>query len=127
MEDDVEIEAALEDVLAEQLGLVEFGDRGFERTERVAVFVTDVEERALRLDRVARKHHSFEHLMRVLLHQDAVVVRARLRLIGVDREVDRAWTVLGNESPLQTAKETRAAAPAQAGVLDLRDDLLAFF
>ncbi len=45
--------------------------------------------------------------MRVLLHQDAVVVRARLGLIGVDAEVDRPGVVLGQEGPLEPARGSR--------------------
>ena len=72
---------------------------------------------------VAGEDDAFEHLMRVLLHQDAVVEGAGLALVGVDAHVDRAGMVLGQEGPLEAAGEAGAAAAAQAGRLDRVDDL----
>ena len=60
--------------------------------------------------------------MGVFFHQDAVVVRAGLRLVGVDAQVDRARVVLREEGPLQPGGETRAAPAAQARVLHAIDD-----
>ena len=55
----------------------------------------------------------FEHLVRILFHQDAVVERARLALVGVDAQVDRAGMVLGQEGPLEPGRKAGPAAAAQ--------------
>src|SRR5436309_1469316 len=69
---DVQVEPAAEDVLAEQLRLIQLVDGGLQGAERGAVFVADVEVRRRRLDGVAGDQDPFEHLVGVLLHQDAV-------------------------------------------------------
>src|SRR5262249_34534791 len=68
---------------------------------------------------------ALEHLVRVVLHEDAVVEGARLALVGVDAEIDRAVVLLRRrqEGPLDAAREAGAAAAAQAGLLDGVDDL----
>ena len=104
------------------LGGVAFVDGGLRRPVSIAVFVADVVVRALRPDRVARQHDPFEHLVRIALHQYAVVVRAWLRFIGVDAEVNRPRVILREERPFQPCREAGTAATTQAGVFHLRGD-----
>ena len=60
--------------------------------------------------------------MRIVLHQDAVVERARLALVGVHAEVDGARMVLGQEGPFDAGRKAGAAAAAEPRILDdLRD------
>ena len=72
----------------------------------------------MRLRGVAADDDPFEHLVRIFLHQDAVVERARLALVGIDAHVDRAGMVLRQEGPLQARGKPRAAAAAQIARLD---------
>ena len=123
VEVDVAVEAFAEDVLAGQIGRVEFVDRLLQNAVGVAVLVADVEVRRLRLDRVASEEDAFEHLVRILLHEDAVVEGTRLRLIRVDAEIDRPWVILRQERPLESAREAGTAATAQTGGLHDVDDL----
>jgi len=59
--------------------------------------------------------------MRILLHQDAVVERARLALVRIDAQINRPRMILGQKAPLGSGRETGAATTTQAGVFhDLR-------
>ena len=76
--------------------------------------------------RVAGDGHALEQLVRVLVDDLLVLERAGLRFVGVANEIDRLGVLVGvDEAPLHAAGKTRAAAPAQAGGLDLGDDVRA--
>src|SRR5262249_38360885 len=62
-------------------------------------------------------------LMGVFFHQDAVVERARFRLISVDAQINRAGMLLGQKRPLQPGRKPRTSSAAQPGLLDLVDDV----
>src|SRR5205823_12542621 len=72
---------------------------------------------------VRGEQNAFEHLVRVLFHEDAVIERARLALVGIDAKINRPRVVLGQECPLEPAWKTGTAAAAQAGSLDGVRDL----
>ena len=119
---DVEVEALAEDVLAEQAGGVGLVDGLLHGARGGAVLVADVDVSRAGPRGVAGEDDAFEHLMRILFHEDAVVEGAGFALVGVDAQVDGAGMVLGQEGPLEAGREAGAAAAAQAGVLDgLRD------
>src|SRR6202035_2235203 len=64
--------------------------------------------------------------MRIMPHDLAVLARAGLRLVGIDHEIGRPPVrLLRHERPFQPGRETGAATPAQAGGLDLVDDVVA--
>ena len=56
--------------------------------------------------------------MRIELHQQAVLVRARLALVAVDDEVARPHRLRG-EPPLHACRETGAAATEHGRALDI--------
>src|SRR5687768_1144120 len=64
--------------------------------------------------RVATQDQSFDDLMRVFLHQDAVVERSRLALVGVQAKVDRPRMIRRQERPLEPRRKASPAASAQA-------------
>src|SRR5208282_3077896 len=66
---------------------------------------------------------AFKKLVGIPLHEDAVVERTGLTLVGIDAEVNGTGVILGQESPLEPAWESGAAAPAQPGGLYNIDDL----
>ena len=76
----------------------------------------------LRAHRQARDHHAFDHGMRIVLENQPVFAGAGLAFVAVAQNVFRLGRLLGHERPLQSGAETRAATPAQAGILDLVDD-----
>src|SRR5262249_37239280 len=78
----------------------------------------------MRADRMASDRNAFDQLMRILLHEDSVVERARLALVRVDAKIDRTGMVLRQEGPLQAGREPCPAAPAKTGILhSVRDDI----
>ncbi len=60
--------------------------------------------------------------MRIVLKDQPVFAGAGLALIAVAQHIFRLRRLLRNERPLHSSVESRAAAPAQAGILDLIDD-----
>ena len=82
----------------------------------------EVDERVVRLDRVRRDDDPFDELVGIALDEHVVFEGGRLAFVAVHREVARE-DVLGQERPLLTGAEPRAAASAQAGVHDLLDDV----
>ena len=120
---DVAVEAGPEDVLAE--------DPAARRPRRsrargrlhVEELAADVDVGDLRADRVAADRAPFDQQVRIALHQQMVLERARLALVGVADDVARLG-LLVDELPLHAGREAGAAAAAQAGRLDQLDDLV---
>src|SRR5581483_11255611 len=73
-------------------------------------------------DRVGRDQDALEEHVRAVLHDVAVLRRARLGLVGVDDHVLGLGRVALDEAPLHARREARAAAAAKARGLDLVDD-----
>src|SRR5262249_11864659 len=117
MEIDVEIEALAEDVFAGQIIRVQLINRLLQDAKRPAVFVAEVNVGDARARGVAGEQDTFEDLMRIFLHEDAVVEGARLALVGVDAQVDGPGMVLRQEGPFDAGRKARAAATAQTGIL----------
>ena len=122
--DQLEVEAAAEDVLAEVARLVGLGHRELQPPDRVQHLAAHVDERVAGPDRVAGDDGALDEHVRVGHHQRDVLARARLGLVGVDREVVRLAVVLGDEGPLHAGREARAAAAAQRPRLDRRDHVV---
>ena len=74
--------------------------------------------------RVRADGHAFDQRMRVVADDVAVLERARLAFVGIADEVFLARELARHEAPLQAGRETGAAAAAQAGGLQVGDDLL---
>src|SRR5690606_27712736 len=69
---------------------------------------------------IAGDRHALDHRMRVVAQDVAVLAGARLGLVGVAEDV-LLHLALGHEAPLQPGREARAAAAAQARLLDHLD------
>ncbi len=82
----------------------------------------DVEVAALAAGGEGRDRHGLDDRERVALHEDPVLERPGLRLVGVADEVVRAVWLGGHGSPLATGREGRAAAPDEPRGGDLLDD-----
>ena len=120
VQDERAVEARAEDVAAEVAGLVGLGDRRVEHVGLLLVLAADVDERLRRVDRVGGDDDALDQLMRVLLHQLAVLERPGLGLVGVDDDV-LLHRALRDERGLRAHREAGAAAPAQAGGLERVD------
>ena len=88
------------------------------------VLGADVDVALLRADGVGGDGHAFDHAVRVAFEHGAVHERARVAFVGVAEDVLHVAGGLARELPLEAGREARAAAAAQARLLDLVDDLL---
>src|SRR5262249_57828390 len=86
----------------------------------------DVDEAGMRPHGEAGDQAAFDQQMRIVAHDLAILAGAGLRLVGIDDEIMRRPVgLLRHERPLEAGGEAGAAAPAQAGGLDLVDDAIA--
>src|SRR5205823_14481543 len=84
----------------------------------------DVDVRRVTADRVGGDDDAFEELVRVLRDDEAILERAGLALVGVDREVDGLRRLLRQEAPFEPRRKPRAAAATQVRRLHDPDQLL---
>ena len=56
--------------------------------------------------------------MRILLHKDPIIERARLTLICIQTKVNRTWMILWQKCPFQARRKACATATTQATLLD---------
>ena len=89
----------------------------------MGVLAADIDERAVDAGGVGGDQDPLDQHVRVLLHQLAILERPRLGLVGVADEV-LVHLALRQERGLLAHREARAAATAQAGVLELVEHLL---
>ena len=121
----VEVEVRSEDPFAEEASGARFVESFVENRRRVVELAANVDvPHRIRSDRVRRDDHPFEEKVRILLHDHAVLERARLGFVGVAEQPRRLRRVLRNEAPLHAGRESRAAAAAQFGVLHELGDLV---
>ena len=120
----VEIEgvAGAEDVAAEEVGRIGFGDGGGDEAGGQSVFGAEEDVGDVGAGGVARDDGAFDQLVGIAFEQQAILERAGLHLIGIDDEVTRVRRVFRDQGPLEAGREACAAAAAQIGVLDLFDD-----
>src|SRR5690349_7154105 len=104
MDDQVEVVARTHDVLAEDPGLVGLRSRALELPRRVSELAAAEDVHLVGSDRVRADGHALDQLVRVALHQLAVLERPRLAFVRVADEVARA-DVLRDEAPLRAGGE----------------------
>ena len=111
MKIDVEREFLAQDVLAQQVVGIELVDGRLQPIVGQRVFVAEIDVGGLGPRGVATDDDPLEHLVGIVLHQNAVVERAGLALVGIDAHVDRAGMILGQEEPFQPGRKAGPAAP----------------
>ena len=119
------VESAAEHIFPEEIFRPRLGQRLFQNDRALGEFAADVDIRELRADRVARDDHALDELMRILMDDVAVLESARLGLVRVADEIHRLFLVGLDEPPLHAARESRAAASAQSGLLHLVNNVRA--
>ena len=113
-----EIEAAAEDVLAQQAHLLGLLDGNAEVLHRQRIFMPHIDVAVLRADGVGIDDHALDDGMRIAFHQRAVHERARIAFVAVaDDGLDLRARFL-RVLPFEPGGEACAAAPAQARFLD---------
>ena len=107
-----------------ETGALELGDLVEQHQAKLGIFVADVDVDLGRFDHPGGDQHAFEEAVRIEAEIVAVLERAGLALVGVDRHQARAW--LGaHQRPLAAGRKAGAAEAAQPGVADDLDQLVA--
>ena len=110
--------------VAEQAGGAGRGDRHAHPAGRERILPAHVEIPALAPGREARDRHPLDHRERIALHQDAVLERAGLRLVGVADHVVGPGRRFRHGLPLAARRKRRPAAAHELGGQDLANDPL---
>src|SRR5437762_58411 len=74
--------------------------------------------------RICSNRHAFEHGVRVVAHEVAILERAGLPLIRVADQVFFALVLLRHEAPFEAGRKTRAATASQRRFLHFSHDLV---
>src|SRR5690242_6078024 len=117
-------EARAHHVRADIAARPRLAERGLEDLLLSVKLAPHIDEAGMRTDRAAGDQNTFDDRVRIVLELVAIGERAGFALVGVAADVDRFFGILGDEAPFDAGGKSRAAASAQAGVLDLVDDLL---
>lgn len=124
MDDEVEVQSAAEDVLAEISRVVRLAHGLVQSAQHGDDLTAQIDERVLRADGVAGDDDALDEGMRVGEEERDVLAGPGLRFIGVDHEVVGFAVALGDELPLHARGEACAAPAAQAGFLDVGDEFV---
>src|SRR5579884_279364 len=109
VDDDLNVIAGTEDVLAEISARVGLRERGIQNLLDVQKLAAHVNEGEAASDGVSREGDAFQKLMGIPLHQLAVLECSRLTFVGIDDQVRRQDT-LRNEAPLAACGKAGPAA-----------------
>ena len=107
---------------AEQSVRSRLRERVLEPRVRERILRAHVDEAVPAAGRVRGDRHRLDERERVALHEDAVLERSRLRLVGVAHEVVRLRLLLRDGLPLRAGRERGAAAAEQVRLGDLAHD-----
>ena len=119
---DLEVASAAEDVFAKEAFGIGIADRFLHDYREIAVLTADVNVAAGRAHRQSCDDDAFDDGVRIVLEDQAVFAGAGLAFVAVAENIFRFGRLLGHERPLHARGESRAAASAEGGVLDLVDD-----
>src|SRR5205807_10574272 len=106
----VEVEVLAKDVFTEQIVRIRFIDGLLHDAVAAAVLITDVDVGGTCPCGITSQDDPLKNLMRVFLHENAIIKGARLAFVGIDAEVDWSGMVLGQKRPLDAAREAGTAA-----------------
>ncbi len=120
---DVAIEARAEDVLPQEAVGIGLVDRALEDVLHVQEFAADVDVGDLCADGVTPDRTAFDEQVRIAFHQEMILERSRLALVGVAGDIARL-DLLVDELPFHAGREAGAAAAAQTRGLHHVDNLI---
>ena len=123
MDVNLQVVTAAQDVFAEKILRAGLLQRPVQELCAIGHFTADVDVGQMHVVRETGDDHAFDELVRVLVDDLAVLECARLGFVGVANQVNRLAALAVHKRPLQPARKTRAAAPAQAGGHDFLADL----
>jgi hypothetical protein len=114
MDVNLQIVTATENVFAEETFRARFLQRRVQQLRALGHFATDVDVGELHVVREARDDHPLDELMRIFVDDLAILERAGLGFVGVADEINRLAAATVHEAPLESAREARTTATAQA-------------
>src|SRR5260370_40610973 len=121
MDVDVPIELGAEDAVAQESAAVCLVDGALEDTLHVEELAADVDVRDLGAYRKAGNRAALDQQMRVALHDQMVLERARLALVRVAGEVTGLAGLLVDKLPLHPGREAGAAPATRTRAPDQRE------
>ena len=113
----LDVLAAAENVLAEEILRTRLVESTVQDARAFREFTADIDVGQLHVVREAGDDHALDELMRILVDDLAVLERTRLGFVRVADEINRLAAAAIDEAPLESARETRAAATTQTGEL----------
>ena len=119
----LEAEFRTEDLLADKTSCASFVERRFETLVNFPDFAVNIVVAAGCAHRVGSNGHTFNHRMRVVGHDVAVLESTGLTFVGIADDVFIAGERARHEGPLQAGREAGAASTTQNRFLDLGDDI----
>ena len=120
----VEIKAGVENIFAQKAIFPGLANRDFKPVYGNWIFRTDVNIALCRAHCIAADCHGLHDAVRIPLQNGTVHKRAGIALVRIADDVFLIRLVHGGQLPLAAGRESAAAAPAQAGILNHLDDLL---
>ena len=125
MDEQFEVKTCSHNIFAKQTCFGGFGNGTAQIHCRFDIFATQEDVATVSFQRKRGDKHTFHQQVRQLLHQQAVFIGARLHFISVTQQVtDVHGFVFRHQAPLQARREACAAAPFQASIFHLVDDLV---
>ena len=119
---EIEIQIRTKDVLAQKPIFITSIDLVLAGVFRMLVLVSDVENAFVRAGNETANDHPFDEQMRQVLHDEAILDRSRLALIGVADYVLFIVGTIADYLPFVSGGESGSAHTAQAARFQLRDD-----
>src|SRR5439155_9876384 len=114
MDVNLEIIPAAQDVLAQEILCARFGEGSIENLRPIHELAAYIYIGEVHVIRIARDDHALDQLVWVFVNDLLVLESPRLGFIGVANQVNRLPALPIHERPLQSARKTRSASPAQA-------------
>ena len=122
MRNDIEIQIAAKNLLAQEALGVSVIDGFFHDLEQVAILAAQIDKAHFGADRQACDDDPFNYRVGIILEDQAVLAGARLAFISIDQDVLWFRRLLGNKRPLHPGREAGAPASAQVRGFHLGDD-----
>ena len=94
------------------------------RSDHFGIFVADIEIGVGGLDDPGGDQHAFDKAVRIAFEIIAILERARLALVAIDREQPRR-RLGAHQRPFASGRKAGAAEAAQAGIADDLDEVVA--
>src|SRR5688572_6237066 len=124
MDVDFEIVAGTQNVLTEKILRTSLVQRPVQDARAVGEFAANVDIGQLHVVSEAGDDHALDELVRILVDDLAILEGAWLGFVGIADKINRLAAPPIDETPFESARETRPSPAAQAGQFHVLADLL---